>query len=122
MSQNLSSFHSQEPSYQENKDPYDTQVQLLVHTKAKQSQGFWFQNSQQKVWIERNISTSIHRHLPNPCLPHCINFAGSPVTQYHALLKAYKEEEVPLKGAASWIAGYTLVIKDSVQYWRPSGS
>ena len=122
MSQKLSSFYSRAPSYQQNRDPYDTQVQLLVHPKVKQSQGFWYQNSNQKAWIERNISTSIHKHLPFPCLPDCINFAGIPVTQYDALLKSEIEEEEPCEGATSWIAGYTLVLKNSVQHWRPSGS
>ena len=98
------------------------QLQLLEETKTKLYKVFWYQTKDHKYWIRRNIAISIHRNLPIPCLPNCVNFAAESVTQLEAILTAFSPEQVPLEGSASRVAGYTLVLQNQKQYWRPFGS
>ena len=122
MSQHLSSFHSPTPSYKENRDLFDTQLQLQQETKTKLYKGFWYQTKEHKYWIKRNIAVSIHKNIPFPCLSNCVNFAAESVTQLEAILTSDSEDQEPIEGATSWVAGYTLVLKNQKQYWRPFGS
>ena len=122
MSQHLSSFYSSTSSYKDNKDPFDTQLQLQQETKTKLYRGFWYQTKDHKYWIKRNIAVSIHRNIPIPCLSNCVNFAAESVTQLEAILTSFSQEQVPLEGVISWAAGYTLVLKNQKQCWRPFGS